>query len=70
MSKKTKKKKICKELFILILSSLLDFISSLTYLVSYASISNNNSENTSTQNNSQSENMINLIPFELLVELF
>jgi len=64
-----RKKKICKELFILILSSLLDFISSLTYLVSYASISNNNSENTSTQDNSQSENMINLIPFRIICRI-
>ena len=64
-----KEKKICKEFFILILSSLLDFISSLTYLVSYASISNNNSENTSTQDNSQSENMINLIPFRIICRI-
>ena len=66
---KKRKKKICKESFILILSSFLDLISSLIYLFSYASISNSNNENNSTQDNSQSENIINLIPYRISIRI-
>ena len=58
-----KRKKICKKILILILSSFLDFISNIVYLFSYASISGYNFEKTSAQENNQ--NMINLIPFRI-----
>lgn len=60
--KKLKRKKKCmKEIILLIISSLIDFISNFSYLISYASISNNADYNNETINNTTNYDINNNI---------
>ena len=71
---KKKKQKFYKELGLLIFASLIDIISNISYLFSYASISyekidNSTTSNNMNTNNDNKDNIINIIPFRLFIRI-
>ena len=62
---KEKRKKFYKEVFFLGISSLIDFIANFTYLISYATISNNNSNQNNINKNITNNNLVDLYNYEI-----